>query len=87
MRGATITIDDAANGGSDAGAWALHIAHTPSLRAQCADEFPRAPSGRFKHARSAVRLSLETDGGPAARSRNAPQPTVVASPGSGRRIG
>lgn len=35
MFGGTITIDDARNGGSEPGSWALAIAHTPSLRAQC----------------------------------------------------
>jgi len=47
MRGGTVIIDDAANGGSDPGAWLTHIAHTPALRAQCPEEFPaRTPSGR-----------------------------------------
>ncbi len=32
-----VTIDDPENGGSDPGAWATHIAHTPSLAAQLGD--------------------------------------------------
>jgi len=51
MFGGTVTIDDASSGGSDAGAWLTHIAHTPALRAQCHD-FPGArPSGRTDDAR------------------------------------
>lgn len=42
MRGATVFIDDAANGGSDPGAWLIHIAHTPALRAQCDPNFESA---------------------------------------------
>ncbi len=46
MRGGTVIIDDAANGGSHPGAWATHIAHTPALRAQCvADDFEEAARG------------------------------------------
>lgn len=87
MPGATITIDDAASGGSDAGAWALHIAHTPSLRAQCPAEFPPAPSGCFEHAGSAVRHSLEAGGGPDGAATESPKPTVAAPSGSGSVTG
>ena len=45
MGGGTVIIDDPSNGGSDAGAWRSHIAHTPLLRAQC-EEFGARPSGR-----------------------------------------
>jgi hypothetical protein len=39
--GPTVWIDDAADGGSDAGAWDTAIAHTPHLAAQCRpDEAP-----------------------------------------------
>jgi hypothetical protein len=47
--GGTLTIDDPDHGGSDAGAWATAIAHTPALRAQVerqtrAVDFPPAPA-------------------------------------------
>lgn len=79
MFGGTVTIDRT----SDAGAWALHIAHTPSLRAQCPNEFPRAPlSGRIENARSAVQVPLELDGSPGGASVEAPTSAALASPGS-----
>lgn len=49
MFGGTVIIDDT----SDAGAWHTHIAHVPALRAQCPEEFPRAPSGCTEDARIA----------------------------------
>jgi hypothetical protein len=50
VAGGTVIIDDASDGGSDAGAWRTHIAHTPALRAQCED-FGARPSGRNRDAR------------------------------------
>lgn len=40
--GPTVWIDDAGDGGSDPGAWAAAIAHTPHLAAQCAACLPDA---------------------------------------------
>lgn len=54
MAGGCVFIDDAADGGSNAGAWLTHIAHTPALRAQCPENFPGArPSGRTEQTRAA----------------------------------
>ncbi len=53
MRGGTVFIDDAANGGSHPGAWLAHIEQTPALRAQCREELPaRSPSGRTESERA-----------------------------------
>jgi hypothetical protein len=71
MIGGTVTIDDPANGGGDAGAWLTAIAHTPALRAQCPEDFPaRVPSGRTEIAR-------DTDGRPGAIGAGE---TVASSP-------
>lgn len=43
MAGGTVIIDDFANGGSDAGAWLTHIAHTPALARQCRAETAADP--------------------------------------------
>jgi hypothetical protein len=60
-----LTIDDAASGGSDAGAWVTHIAHTPSLRTQCPDLFSGArPSGRNESKRADGPASLTEGAGP-----------------------
>lgn len=79
MIGGTVIIDDF----SEPGSWALHIAHTPSLRLQCPDEFPRAPSGRIEQARFAVQVPLELDGNPGGAPTCSPNSDVVASPGTG----
>lgn len=63
MLGGTVIIDNCAEGGSDAGAWLTHIAHTPALRAQCNEDFPGAqPSGRTDSAPIAVRSVTQTGG-------------------------
>jgi hypothetical protein len=64
MISGTVTIDDSANDGSDAGAWLTHIAHTPALRSQCFEDFPGARlSGRTESAPIAVRPTVTQAGG------------------------
>jgi hypothetical protein len=78
MGGGTLIIDDAANGGSDAGAWHAHIANTPSLRVQCPDEFPGArPSGRTDRAPTAARSVTQTGGTGGTMQSSPPVPALV----------
>jgi len=46
FRGGTVTIDDPENGGSESGAWATAIAHTPHLANQIARERTATPVAR-----------------------------------------
>ena len=82
MSGGTVTIDDPAKGGRDAGAWLTHIAHTPALRSQCSEDFPGAlPSGRTESAPFAARIVTQTGGaGGAVMPASATPMTVSPAP-------
>ena len=58
--GPTVTIDDASDGGSDDGAWATAIAHTPHLARQCAPflETYEAPASHMADARDDDRSNV-----------------------------
>lgn len=77
MIGGTVTIDDAANGGSDAGAWLTHIAHTPALLAQCQDLPGARTSGRTERAPTAARSVTQTGGTGGTMQSSPPDPAIV----------